>query len=120
MVTKKFAGQDIIVFRTESGKACVIDAYCPHMGAHFGHGGCVIEEGIKCPFHGFEFNTDGKCTKTGYNTDPPLEADATIFPCQEVNGLILLFSMRITKSRAGRFQKWTCSVGPISYFKNGN
>ncbi|MBL4704231.1 MAG: Rieske (2Fe-2S) protein [Flavobacteriales bacterium] len=91
LITKRFAGQDVIVFRTESGKACVMDAYCPHMGAHFGHGGCIVGESVKCPFHGFEFNTSGKCTKTGYGTEPPPKALAKTFPVQEVNGLILLY-----------------------------
>ena len=89
--TKRFAGQDVIVFRTESGKACVMDAYCPHMGAHFGHGGCVVGEGVKCPFHSFEFNTEGKCTKTGYGSEPPPKANAQTYPTREVNGLILMY-----------------------------
>ena len=89
--TKRFAGQDVIVFRTESGKAAVMDAYCPHMGAHFGHGGCVVGEGVKCPFHSFEFDTNGKCTKTGYGSEPPPKANAGTYPVQEVNGLILMY-----------------------------
>ena len=44
--TKKFAGKDIVIFRTKSGKLGVVDAYCPHMGAHFGFGGDVIGETI--------------------------------------------------------------------------
>lgn len=91
LLTKRFAGRDLVVFRTEKGKACVMDAYCPHMGAHFGHGGCVKGEMIMCPFHSFEFNTKGDCTKTGYNTEPPLAAKAEVFHMQEVNGLILIY-----------------------------
>lgn len=89
--TKRFLGEDIVVFRTESGVASVMDAYCPHMGAHFGHGGSVEGECIKCPFHGFEFNTEGDCTKTGYGTKPPSRAKVKTFPSQEMNGLILAY-----------------------------
>jgi nitrite reductase/ring-hydroxylating ferredoxin subunit len=30
--------RDLVIFRTESGVAKVIDAYCAHMGAHLGYG----------------------------------------------------------------------------------
>lgn len=53
IIDKKFAGKDIIIFRTEGGKAAATDAYCPHMGAHFAHGGKVQGETIECPFHFF-------------------------------------------------------------------
>jgi hypothetical protein len=48
IVTRKFCGKDIIIFRTQSGKACVSDAHCPHMGAHLAHGGVVEGETIQC------------------------------------------------------------------------
>lgn len=56
-------GEDIVYFRTESGELAAMEAYCPHMGANFGHGGKVIGEHVQCPFHGFEFGTDGRCAK---------------------------------------------------------
>ena len=27
-------GEDLVLFRTRSGRAAVLDAYCPHLGAH--------------------------------------------------------------------------------------
>lgn len=90
LITKKFAGEERIVYRTKSGKINVIDAHCPHMGAHFGHGGCVVAEQIKCPFHSFEFNLEGACTKTGYNSQPP-KTNVRVYHTQEVNGLILMY-----------------------------
>src|SRR5688572_15036145 len=74
IISKKFAGQDIVLFRTQGGKAAVVDAYCPHMGAHFAHGGEVKGETIQCPFHFFCFDTEGTCTSTGYGTKPPPKA----------------------------------------------
>ncbi len=91
LVTRRFAGNDVVIFRTASGKIAVTDAYCPHMGAHFGHGGCVVGEGIKCPFHSFEFNTAGKCTRTGYNSEPPPKAALRTYPTMEKNGLVLMY-----------------------------
>lgn len=37
----KCLGQDIIVFRGENSKVGVLDAFCPHLGAHLGVGRVV-------------------------------------------------------------------------------
>ncbi|MEZ5004729.1 MAG: Rieske 2Fe-2S domain-containing protein [Chitinophagales bacterium] len=88
ILSRTFSGKDVVIFRTESGKAAVLDAYCPHMGAHFAHGGSVEGEDIKCPFHGFCFNTDGECTKTGYGTKPSPRAKSYSWPVDEKMGVI--------------------------------
>ena len=66
-----YFGRDMVLFRTESGRARVLDAFCPHLGAHLGHGGRVIGEDIACPFHGWEFNGAGRCTKVPYAKQMP-------------------------------------------------
>jgi phenylpropionate dioxygenase-like ring-hydroxylating dioxygenase large terminal subunit len=54
-----FMGREIVVFRPERGEAAALDAHCPHLGAHFGHGGKVVGETLKCPLHGRQFGVDG-------------------------------------------------------------
>jgi hypothetical protein len=61
------------------------------LGAHLGHGGKIVGDCIKCPFHDFEFNADGICTKTGYSTKPPPKARLRMFELQEKNGFILIW-----------------------------
>lgn len=91
IVQRKFAGQDVVIFRTESGRIAVTDAYCPHMGAHLAHGGCVEGENIRCPFHGFKFNTDGSCVATGYGTKPSPRAKLRSWPVVEKYGIVFCF-----------------------------
>ena len=57
----RMLGRDFVVFRTESGEAHVLDAYCPHLGAHLGEGGAVEGDGVRCPFHGWRWAPDGRC-----------------------------------------------------------
>ena len=87
----QFMGHDVILFRTESGEACVMEAYCPHLGAHLGHGGEINGEFIRCPFHFFEFDTHGACVSTGYDTRPPPLARARTWPLREANGFIFVY-----------------------------
>ena len=46
----------LVAWRDMLGQAHVMDAFCPHLGAHLGHGGAVEECEIKCPFHGWKFD----------------------------------------------------------------
>ena len=50
---------EVVLYRTASGEAHVVDAYCPHLGAHMGHGGCVKGENLQCPWHGWQWAPDG-------------------------------------------------------------
>lgn len=52
--------QDLVVWRTESGKLGCLDAYCPHMGTHLGKG-TVKKETIQCFFHHWKFDSAGQC-----------------------------------------------------------
>lgn len=91
ILNRTFMGQEIVVFRTSSGNVAVSDAHCPHMGGHLAHGGTIEDETIRCPFHGFCFDTQGQCVKTGYDTKPPPKAILRIWPSREMHGLVLVF-----------------------------
>lgn len=91
VLKRRFMGQDAVLFRTKSGVPCLMDAYCPHLGAHLGCGGVVVEESIRCPFHHFRFDAEGKCVATGYGTDPPPKAVAGTWPVEDVNGLLMAY-----------------------------
>lgn len=91
VLARTVAGRELVVFRTRTGEACAMDAYCPHLGAHLGIGGKVEGESLRCPFHGFRFDTAGTCVATGYGTKPPPTARARVWPLREVNGAILVY-----------------------------
>lgn len=55
-------GQDLVAFRQADGSVHVLDAICPHLGAHLGHGGTVVADQLRCPFHGWQFDQTGACT----------------------------------------------------------
>jgi len=90
-LTRSFAGREVVLYRTASGRAGAMDAYCPHMGAHLGFGGRVEGERLRCPFHGFCFDVDGRCVETGYGSKPPPNAVSRRWPLREVNSMLLLY-----------------------------
>jgi nitrite reductase/ring-hydroxylating ferredoxin subunit len=84
-----YFGEDLVLFRTRSGKAQVLDPYCPHLGAHLGHGGRVMGETIRCPFHGWQFDgASGACTHIPYCERIPPKARVRAWDVQEKNGLV--------------------------------
>ncbi|MGT0191442.1 Rieske 2Fe-2S domain-containing protein [Burkholderia pyrrocinia] len=87
VLTVPFAGQELLVYRTRSGRACIAEPYCPHLGAHLGHGGRIDGEDIVCPFHGLAFAPDGHCVRTGNGQKPPFATLSHQHTC-EVNGAV--------------------------------
>jgi phenylpropionate dioxygenase-like ring-hydroxylating dioxygenase large terminal subunit len=51
----RYFGKNYVLFRGEDGKATLLDAHCPHLGAHLGYGGRVEGNDIICPFHAWRF-----------------------------------------------------------------
>ena len=81
-------GRELVAFRGEDGTAAVLDAYCPHLGAHFGHGGKVVGNELQCPFHSWRFAGDGTCTSIPYAARVPAKAAAGAYPVSERNGFV--------------------------------
>jgi cholesterol 7-desaturase len=64
VLSRRFLGHELVLFRTASGVAVVLDAHCPHLGAHLGDGR-IEGEADSLPVHGFCFAAAGACVKTG-------------------------------------------------------
>jgi 3-ketosteroid 9alpha-monooxygenase subunit A len=87
----RYFGQDLVVFRGEDGAVRVLDAFCPHLGAHLGHGGKVVGDTIRCPFHAWRFGGDGVCVDVPYAKKIPPGARLRSWPVHETNGVVLLY-----------------------------
>ncbi len=83
--------RELALFRTRSGKAVVTDAFCPHLGAHLGVNGRVVGESIRCPFHGWRYDTDGQCVEIPYCEEIPSRAEIRTWHVSETNGDIMVW-----------------------------
>ncbi len=95
----RLLGRDLVIYRGESGRAVVLDAYCPHMGAHLaaeqssGEGARRIEgDSIRCPYHAWRFGPDGRCNHVPYFDGPiPAAAKLRAFPVEERYGCVFIW-----------------------------
>ncbi len=92
-VRLKLLGEDLIAFRATSGKIGVIGNSCPHRGASLFFGRNE-EEGLRCVYHGWKFDTDGHCVDMP--SEPPesryLEKVKTVtYKVEERSGLIWVY-----------------------------
>jgi len=86
-----YAGRELVLFRDEDGDAHVFDAHCPHLGAHLGHGGQVVGKTLRCPFHAWRFDGEGRCVEIPYAKRIPPQARARAHPTCEKNGIIFFW-----------------------------
>lgn len=87
----RYFGRELVLYRTASGVARLVDAHCPHLGAHLGHGGRVEGELLRCGFHGFCFEPhEGACVSTSYGHKPP-RATLRMYAIREMHGLVLAY-----------------------------
>lgn len=94
----RYFARDLVLYRGESGTPYLVDAYCPHMGAHLGKnetsyivrdGERIQGESIRCPFHGWRFGADGRCDHIPYSDQtPPKAAFIKTWPVIERAGIL--------------------------------
>ena len=62
----EYCETELVLWRGEDGDAHALDAYCPHLGAHLGHDSEALGGDLRCPFHHWQFDTDGSVTNIPY------------------------------------------------------
>jgi 3-ketosteroid 9alpha-monooxygenase subunit A len=85
VVPLHYFGRDLVAFRESDGRVRVLDAHCQHLGASLAHGGCVVADGIQCPFHGWVWNGDGRNVRIPYERRPNRGRRIRSYPVAEAN-----------------------------------
>jgi phenylpropionate dioxygenase-like ring-hydroxylating dioxygenase large terminal subunit len=85
--------QKFVLYRDSQGEVVALKDQCPHRGAALSLG-WVEDSCIRCPYHGWKFQADGKCTDIPANipeTPIPKKARVDTYPVQEKYGFVWLF-----------------------------
>ncbi len=87
----RYLGRDLVAWRAEDGAAHVVDAYCPHLGAHLGYGGRVEGCELVCPYHWFRYDGDGHNTAIPYSDRVNKRARLGTYPTIDRNGMVMFW-----------------------------
>ncbi|MGD9919925.1 MAG: Rieske 2Fe-2S domain-containing protein [Pseudorhodoplanes sp.] len=86
-------GERLIAFRTTSGKVAIMDHRCPHRCASLFYGRNE-DEGLRCVYHGWKFDGDGKCIEApNVSSRKPIHPTipTTAYRTREVNGVVWVY-----------------------------
>lgn len=84
-------GREFVMFRGTDGKVGVLDDVCPHLGAHLSEGGCVKGDAVRCPYHHWAFDAEGRCVDIPYAKKIPVKARTRSYPVVERYGMIFTY-----------------------------
>lgn len=91
---KTMLGEPVLIGRDADGKVFALRDTCPHRGTLLSRGDFDGRE-VECPYHGWRFATDGRCTaipsQTANQRPQPGDIRAVSYPVQEAQGNIWIF-----------------------------
>jgi 5,5'-dehydrodivanillate O-demethylase oxygenase subunit len=92
MLIRRF-GENLVLYKAFNGSMGLVQERCPHRSASLAYG-TPDEEGIRCPYHGWYFNAEGRCLEQPFEETVNAEArfkdkiQITAYPVQPLGGLI--------------------------------
>ncbi len=73
------AGEPVVLYRTEDGRAVAMEDRCPHRRASLSKG-VLIGDAVQCGYHGMQFGPDGRCLHIHGQSDIPPSMCARVYP----------------------------------------
>jgi phenylpropionate dioxygenase-like ring-hydroxylating dioxygenase large terminal subunit len=86
-----FLSRKLVAFRARSGSVGILDARCQHLGADLAQGR-VVNDCLECPFHNWQYATDGRCTTIPQSEAIPEFARQKSYPVELRHGLVFLWN----------------------------
>jgi len=89
----RLLGEDLVIFKDRQGRLGLIAEQCPHRRASFAHG-IPTENGIRCPYHGWEYNAQGQCIHQPNELDKCAFRDKVstdAYPVEEMGGMLFAY-----------------------------
>ena len=109
-------GRRLVFWRDASDQVACFEEACPHRGAALSQGR-IRADTVQCPFHGFEFRSDGTCVfipAIGRGSPVPQALRARRLACREAHGFIWVWNGAAEEAAEGI--PWIESIdGSYSY-----
>jgi len=106
--------ENLVLFRDEKNRYGLLERHCPHRGADLAYGR-LEDGGLRCSFHGWLFDTSGKCLAT------PAEPEGSrlcehirqkAYPVTERSGILFAY---LGAGEPPAFPHFDCFVAPNEY-----
>ncbi|MEM7321833.1 MAG: aromatic ring-hydroxylating dioxygenase subunit alpha [Actinomycetota bacterium] len=83
-------GEDLVLWRTAGGGPAAADNVCPHRGTRLSMGTVTDHGGLRCPYHLWEFEPSGACTRIPQVPNRPIPDTVRVatYPTVDYAGLI--------------------------------
>ena len=89
-IAVRMLGEDLVVFRDGKGRPGLLGIHCQHRLASLEYGQ-VMEDGLMCSYHGWRYDTQGRCIDTPLeprNSDLKDKIRHLWYPVEEWGGVI--------------------------------
>jgi phenylpropionate dioxygenase-like ring-hydroxylating dioxygenase large terminal subunit len=89
----KVMGEDLVLFREDGGRPGLLGLHCSHRLTSLAYAR-VEDGGIRCPFHGWLYDVEGRCLEQPTEPEPNTYKEQIChpaYPCQELGGLIFAY-----------------------------
>ncbi|MDE2463599.1 MAG: aromatic ring-hydroxylating dioxygenase subunit alpha [Alphaproteobacteria bacterium] len=94
LMRKMLLGEPVLIGRTQTGVLFGMRDICPHRGVPLSAGRATAS-GVECPYHGWQFRSDGVCAHIPSLTDEqdfdPGKIRVRTYPVREQDGLIWIY-----------------------------
>lgn len=107
-------GESLVLFKDDRGRYGLIDRSCPHRGTDLAYGR-LEDGGLRCAFHGWLFDVEGKCLQTpaepeGSNLCANIRQKA--YPVVERSGILFAY---MGPGAPPAFPHFDCFVAPDTH-----
>ena len=89
----KILGEDLVLFRDDKGRPGLLGIHCSHRGTNLSYGR-VENGGLRCLYHGWLYNIEGRCLQQPGEPGGGEHRDAIrhpAYPCKEAGGVIFTY-----------------------------
>ena len=109
----RLLGEDLVLFKNQNQYG-LLERHCPHRGADLAYGR-LEDGGLRCSFHGWLFDTSGRCLAT------PAEPESSrmcehirqkAYPVSERSGILFAY---LGAGEPPAFPHFDCFVAPAEY-----
>ena len=110
----RLLGQDFVLFRDAQGRYGMVDRDCPHRGADLAFGR-LEDGGLRCVFHGWLFDVEGRCLETPAEPAGSRLCDSIrqrAYPVIEKAGVLWAY---LGEGAPPVFPQFDCFVAPDSH-----